>query len=267
MKTKLWKPSVSVTKHDVSPAQEKAIKDKRLELEDLGVDKLNILIVPNWHGQYDLRKHNKFVDWLLERYEKGDELLLHGCYHESHKRKGHYLSVVDHIMGEWIAGGQAEFQNFTYDEAARIINISKKILKEAGLLEKITGFVPPWWQIREEAIKAVKEAGFDFVISATPAEIFLKQQVPIRWFKTGKIDRSYEISSEPKKPLSYFTRGYGRFAEIKYQNSELIRVAYHPPDDFNEDLAGFQDSLVKRLLSKRKLVTYSRKKINHFSVT
>lgn len=249
---------LSVSFHDVSPAQEKAIWEKRAELEDLGIDKVNLLVVPNWHGRFDLRKNPGFVDWLLERDEKGDELVMHGCYHELYKREGHYDSVIGHVMGEWIANGQAEFQNFNQGEAGIIMGIGQKILQKTGLLEKVTGFVPPWWQIREEAIEAVEEAGFDFLVSATPFEIFLKQQVPIRRFKSGKIDRSYEISFEPTKPASYFTRAYARFAEFKYKNAPLVRVAYHPLDNGNSDLAEFQDDLVGRLVKKREVVTYSR---------
>jgi len=76
MKTK----HLVVSMHDVTPARAEATKQCMDMLDSINVPASSLLVVPCYHDT-ELNSSPEFVNWLHQRQQKGDEIVLHGFRH------------------------------------------------------------------------------------------------------------------------------------------------------------------------------------------
>jgi predicted deacetylase len=168
-----------VSIHDVTPALDAGV----VRLWDLclahGVMPA-LFIVPNWHGDWPLERHPGFVAWLRDRAAEGADVVLHG---ERHDEVGLPRSAGD----VWRAWGKTkrEGEFLTLDASAAATRLQRGLerLRELGL--EPTGFVPPAWLAREEAIMSAADCGLRFTedarsIRLLPSKIRIASPV-VRW--------------------------------------------------------------------------------------
>lgn len=145
-----------VSIHDVSPAQEPNV----LRLWDLcarrGVTPA-LLVVPNWHGEWPLHNHPRFINWVRARAEEGAEIVLHG---ERHDENGLPRRLADHWRAWGRTDGEGEFLTLDGPGAHERLARGLAQLRELGL--DPTGFVPPGWLAREAAYEAAAAIGLAF---------------------------------------------------------------------------------------------------------
>jgi predicted deacetylase len=198
-----------VAVHDATPKY----LDKIPKIDDFlkkeGIDDFSYLIIPKFRGKdsQEISEHESFAD-IMEG--TGQELVMHGYTHSN-------LLIEDEF-----------FTN--YKNAWHKILQARRIFKRCfGYVPK--GFIPPMWAISKGALKAVKDAGFEYTSSN---KYFYDFRAGVRLRSTLVIRGN--IMSVPSTFNTIFRR------------KPLVEVALHP-----------QDTLLKRELLKL-LIDYLKKK-------
>ena len=201
--------------HDVSPAQEPNV----LRLWELcarrGVTPA-LFVVPNWHGEWPLQDHPRFINWVRARAEEGAEIVLHG---ERHDENGLPRRLADHRRACGRTDGEGEFLTLDGPNARERLERALAQLRELGL-EPI-GFVPPAWLAREAAYEAAAALGL----------AFSEDERSVRLLPSGR---------RVKSPVTRWSnrtaaRAWGSVAVaagrwLVQRNAAYPRIALHPRD-------------------------------------
>ncbi|GEM_PF-677125 len=250
-----------VSLHDVSPFFHEELSEIVGRLYDVGIDKMNLLVVPDWglnyDSVYDLRNNPFFVDWLHKMGEKC-EIVQHGCHHKK-PVADKYKNLFDWVVGEQVAVGMSEFQLPGYQETLDLIGRGQEILMHKDVDIKARGMVPPWWQVNPASERAIRDSGFfDYYMVASPWNLFGRfSAVPISDLKSGKKHMSRELCFEPRSSFAdYFTRLLA-YLVTNCEQAETIRFGIHPPDICNNSVFDYILSSIEKVRSGRELKTYS----------
>jgi uncharacterized protein len=145
-----------VSIHDVSPAQASAVDRLWTLCRERGITP-TLLVVPNWHGEWPLENHPRFVDWVRARAADGAEIALHG---ERHDEVGLPRRLADRWRAWGRTDGEGEFLTLDAASARERLVRGLELLRRLGL--DATGFVPPAWLAREVVHQAAAAAGLAF---------------------------------------------------------------------------------------------------------
>lgn len=205
--------------HDVSPAFAK--ESRTLWNECLQRDLVPALfVVPNWHGEWPIGNHPKFVDWLRHCARKGAEIFVHG---DRHDEEGTTRQWQHHLRAFGRTANEGEFLALGRDETRRRIRHGLDVLRDMGIGP--VGFVAPAWLYSPEARRAVGELGL--AISEDDGAIYLHRwaaRLPspvIRW-SARTIARAI-ASTHVARAMTWL-----------YRKHWLVRIALHPTDLHNE---------------------------------
>jgi uncharacterized protein len=231
-----------VSIHDVTPALESGV----LQLWDLcstqGVTPA-LFVVPNWHGGWPLEQHPRFVSWLRDRASEGTELVLHG---ERHDEVGLPRSARD----RWRAWGktQAEGEFLTLDAAEASIRLRRGLESLLALGLRPTGFVPPAWLIREDAIASAGALGLSFTEDASS----------IRLLPSGKRLPSPVVRWSARTPTRAWISVAVASARWRLQRrTQCPRIALHPQDLRHRAVRRSQAGTLQRWLSRHPPARYA----------
>ncbi len=128
--------TLAVALHDIEPATFERAALIREWLDDLGVDRVTLLVIParDLHPLSDRRP--EVGTWLLERATRGDAIAQHGFRHVQARR------------ARWpphpryaVARESPEFVGLDLLQTARALDAGRRILKLAGIEPR--GFVAP----------------------------------------------------------------------------------------------------------------------------
>ena len=144
--------------HDVTPAKEDLVFTALAHLRALGVTRLALLVVPDFHGHADLRRYPAFCDRLQRALLPGDEILLHGYYHLADARP---QSAARKLAAAALTAGEGEFHDLSQEVARQRIADGLAVLRDA-LGVAPTGFVAPAWLQNAAVRSAVADAGLGF---------------------------------------------------------------------------------------------------------
>jgi predicted deacetylase len=204
-----------VSIHDVTPAQELNVT----RLWELCTSRQVIpalLVVPNWHGEWPLEAHPRFLAWTRARATEGAEIMLHG---ERHDEAGLPRPLSDHWRAWGKTNGEGEF--LTLDAAAAEARVARGLarLRELGL--EPTGFVPPAWLAKEATYQAAAAAGLTFS----------EDHRSVRLLRAGRRIRSPVVRWSARTPA----RAWGSVAVaggrwLLQRASRYPRIALHPRD-------------------------------------
>jgi predicted deacetylase len=128
---------IAVALHDVEPATFERCALIRDWLDDHGVDRVTLLVIPARDLHPVGERSPEMTSWLAERRRAGDSIAQHGFQHERTRRcgalAGSLLATPVRRAGEFVGLDEAETQ--------RAVNAGWRLLKLAGI--EPDGFVAP----------------------------------------------------------------------------------------------------------------------------
>jgi predicted deacetylase len=129
--------TLAVALHDVEPATFERCVAVRAWLEDRGVDRVTLLVIPARDLHPLGERSPELVDWLAERRRAGDSIAQHGFQHEQ-LRRGRWPQRLRAPARTLRA---AEFAGLDGAETRRAVEAGWRLMKLAGL--EPDGFVAP----------------------------------------------------------------------------------------------------------------------------
>ncbi|MGH7578821.1 MAG: DUF2334 domain-containing protein, partial [Gemmatimonadales bacterium] len=214
--------SLLVSIHDVTPALESGV----LRLWEMCAARgilPALLVVPDWHGQWPLERHPRFVRWLRVRAASGAEIVLHG---------------ERHLPGE--------FREFDRGTARKRIERGLRSLRGLGL--EPAGFIPPGWLARDDCHAAVHDAGLGFSEDARS----------IRLFPAGRRVWSPAVRwSARTAARAWGSVAVARGRWLLQRRSRVMRIALHPPDYDHPGTARDLPATLDRWLGRHRPVSYA----------
>ena len=142
---------LAVTVHDVEPATFERCALIREWLDDLGVERTTLLVIPaaDLHPVGD--RAPELAAWLRERAGAGDEIAQHGFQHLQVRSAGTARQFVARLQGD----RAAEFVGLGELDTRRVVDAGRRILKLAGL--DANGFVAPAYAYTPELRDALRD--------------------------------------------------------------------------------------------------------------
>jgi len=205
---------VHVSIHDVSPAFASEVDDALDACARVGATPA-LLVVPNFHGEWPLAEHPRFVDRLRELAGRGHEILLHGFFHRA---SGEGRGLRSAFAQRVASAGEAEFADLPRDEGERRLDDGMAALRALEL--PIAGFVAPAWSMARWVLPALATRGFRY------AEDHLRVYDPA----AGRARASLVLNFASRTPARLASSAL--FVRIARPARGLLptRIALHPGD-------------------------------------
>jgi predicted deacetylase len=146
-----------VSLHDAHPGSLKQVGAQRSLLEDWGVHKTSILVVPEFHHGKSMQQDDDFLQWARAWAEYGDEMVLHGFYHD---RKGQRATLGNYFLTRLYTNNEAEFLDLPREEALNRLRSGQALF--AWNNWPIRGFIAPCWLMSKELPALLWEEGFSY---------------------------------------------------------------------------------------------------------
>lgn len=231
-----------VSIHDVTPAHERSLEALYRLLDEVGVRRYALLVVPNWHGAWPLADFPRFTAGLRQRAAAGAEIVLHGLRHDE---VGQRRTLAHRARTFGRTDREGEFASLDAPEAAARIDQGRAALRAAGL--EPVGFVAPAWLARPDLARVARNAGLRF-IEDTQALTALAhgERIPApatcwstrrAWRRAGSVVvAAARLRLERARPL--------------------VRIAFHPPDAAWPWVLASCRRTLAALLERRAVITY-----------
>ena len=126
--------TIAVALHGIEPATFERCAVIRDWLDDHGVDRVTLLVIPARDLHPVGERSPAMVQWLSERRLAGDSIAQHGFQHVRSRRAGPSRSMIGRA-------GAGEFVGLDCDETRRAVNAGWRVMKLAGI--EPDGFVAP----------------------------------------------------------------------------------------------------------------------------
>jgi predicted deacetylase len=130
--------TIAVALHDVEPATFERCALIRDWLDDHGVDRVTLLVIPARDLHPLGERSPEMVDWLAQRRRMGDSIAQHGFQHERLRRPARRLGAPGRTAR---SRRTAEFVGLDETETRRAVEAGWRLLKLAGI--EPDGFVAP----------------------------------------------------------------------------------------------------------------------------
>lgn len=228
--------------HDVTPAHHRLLQRIYALLQQLNVTRYALLVVPDWHGEWPLDRHARFVDDLLTRQAAGAEIFLHGYRHDE---AGLSRTLGQRLRVAGRTAASAEFRIAPPDETARRLDRGLELFSRLGL--RPVGFIPPAWLGSRELDHQLRQRGLGitegfWIISnlSTRRRLF----APALSWSTARAWRSR------------LTAGIAAARPLLERTRDVVRVAIHPPDVETPVVETSVQAALRGLAVQRRAATY-----------
>src|SRR2546423_528044 len=209
--------SLVVSLHDVAPSTWEAARRVIGELQHSGIRACSLLVVPDYHRCGPSMQNQSFVEWLRELQDAGNEIVLHGYFHQRPRRPDE--SVFNQLLTRIYTQDEGEFFDLEYQEAKRRITAAREEFEAAGL--KPHGFVAPAWLLGREAEQAARDAGMEYTTR-------IGSVMDLRSGDTfGSRSLVYSVRNEWRRQVSLCWNV--ALAQVSRAQS-LVRLSIHPVD-------------------------------------
>jgi predicted deacetylase len=149
---------IAVALHDVEPATYERCALIRDWLDDHGIDRVTLLVIPAADLHPFFQRRPALADWLLERVAGGDAIAQHGFRHQRLRRAGG-PNPLRQAVASWQGGAAAEFPGLDAEETHTRVAAGRRLLELAGLEPR--GFVAPGYAYTP-ALRRELATGFDW---------------------------------------------------------------------------------------------------------
>jgi predicted deacetylase len=152
---------VIVSLHDVAPPFEAAIRQQLALLGAIGVRRVVLKVVPNWHGAHPLPDAPGLVELLRTQVAAGSQLVLHG---EEHQARGAFHGAWQcRLRARLFAVDTAEFLTLSAPAAEVALRRGLACFEECGF-PRPSMFCAPGWLQNAEAEAALSQVGLRYLI-------------------------------------------------------------------------------------------------------
>jgi uncharacterized protein len=152
-----------VSLHDVTPRHAPAIRQILTWLEKRGLPPAQLLVVPDFHGEWPLSAYPDFCQELRTLGESGHELVLHGYYHREDRRvQQNAPGFGERFQRKFMTAGEGEFLALSSLEAGELLDKGLYMWNQAELGAMPQGFIPPAWLHRADLDEALWKRGFQW---------------------------------------------------------------------------------------------------------
>lgn len=235
--------SLIVSLHDVAPATWETSRQIMDEVQQCGIRACSLLVVPDYHGRGSSMQHRSFVEWLQELEEAGNEIVLHGYFHQRPRRGGE--SWFNQFLTRVYTQDEGEFFDLDYEEAKRRITAAREEFEAAGL--KPHGFIAPAWLLGNEAERAARDAGLEYTTR-------INSVTDLRSGDTfGSRSLVYSVHNEWRRQASLCWNA--ALAQLSKTQS-LVRLSIHPVDHSYPAIWHQIRQFLKAMQSDRTPITY-----------
>jgi hypothetical protein len=209
---------VTIELHDVAPATWPDCERVLRMLDEAGATRLTLLVVPHFHRARPLAADARVVAALERRLARGDELVLHGCYHVDDQAPPR--GIRDYVARRVLTRGEGEFAALGEAEAASRIERGVALFTRLGW--PLYGFVPPAWLLGEGARAALaRSRAFEYV--AVRSGVY---RLP-GWRHVPTATVAYSPDRAWRRAMS---RVMIRREMRRARSLPLLRLAIHPQD-------------------------------------
>jgi uncharacterized protein len=206
--------SLIVSLHDFHPGSKDLIADQVKTLKEWGLEKNSILVIPHYHHGQQTCHDAQSVAYLQQRYQAGDDLVLHGYYHD---RSGHQEG--SYFLTKLYTANEAEFLDLSDGEMAHRIKLGRRLWDEQGW--KLHGFIAPGWLMPVAQDRLLRELDFDYT---TRLSTFTQLQKK-RQSKTQSL--CYSTRAAWRRSLSSF---WNPALFWSLRRTDTVRLSLHPND-------------------------------------
>ena len=242
--------TIAVALHGIEPASFERCALIRDWLDDHGVDRVTLLVIPARDLHPVGERSPEMVAWLSEQRRGGDAIAQHGFQHEPLQRWGSRRKLLARAHGHRVG----EFIGLDGDETRRAVEAGWRVLKLAGI--EPDGFVAPAYAYTPALRQTL---GFRFrwwagllKMHRAPAE--LDTQAPERW-ETGQLAPAFSFAA-----AGPFSRAFSpplvRAGALL--PSRTLRVDLHPADLQHPRHMMALEWVLERSACSRRAVTYEQ---------
>jgi predicted deacetylase len=129
--------ALAVAIHDIEPATFKRCALIRDWLDDLGVERVTLLVIPAPQLHPFPARSPELANWLLDRVDAGDAVAQHGLQH----RRTRPPSLLSRPWRDFQGGSAAEYPGLDAEATIASVDAGHQVLTGAGLNPR--GFVAP----------------------------------------------------------------------------------------------------------------------------
>lgn len=233
-----------VSIHDVSPQTQDRTQAILDDLARTGCAGVSLLVIPDHHHRGRIDETTGFADWILARQAEGHETVLHGYFHK--REKTGRESLRKRLVAEHYTAGEGEFLDLGREAALERLRRGIQAFERCGLGIP-PGFIAPAWLLGNEALEAVRMAGFDY---------------------TTRIGEVIDLRSGRRhgsRSLVWSVRaGWRRLASLAWNHGllasasrgPLLRIGIHPPDWDHAAIRNQILASIRAALAGRRAMTY-----------
>jgi len=222
--------------HDVAPETWADYRDFVAAVDALGGVPINWLVVPDFHGRQPLVAHTELRRKLDARLAQGDELILHGYYHQDD-------APSPHAFGDWLVRRvythEGEFCRLDQSQALQRLEQGMAVFRRCGW--PLHGFVAPAWLMSEGTRLALRE---------TP----LRYTSDLRHLYRLPAFQAMAAPGLTWSARSRWRRGLSRVLcaglAARHCRSPLLRLGLHPVDMRHELSRRYWLRLLEHLLAE-----------------
>lgn len=202
-----------VSLHDCHPGSLRQIQEQIQTLEPLGVRHFSILVVPQWHFGKSTRSHHPTVEFLRQRLEQGDDLVLHGYYH---------LRPIGWNNVFWTrlyTSHECEFLDLSEGEARHRIEMGRRLWDEQGW--PLHGFIAPAWLMPLSQNALLRRLGFLYTVRLRRFDVLPRGRV------TESQSLCYSTRSAWRRVASHL---WNPILYQRLRGRDFLRLSLHPRD-------------------------------------
>ncbi|MEZ1322712.1 polysaccharide deacetylase family protein [Pseudomonas fluorescens] len=150
-------PAVLLVLHDVAPSTWADYQPFVEAVDALGNVPMTWLVVPNFHRHNTLDAHPVFCRMLDTRAARGDELALHGYFHDDQEPRP--TTPRDWFMRQ-VYTHEGEFYRLSRETALARLRDGMEVFQRHGW--PLHGFVAPAWLMSDGTRQALRELPFSY---------------------------------------------------------------------------------------------------------